>query len=439
MSNKEYLTIIPDMFIRWPYSLCKKCNTENLWILMVSWWYCSQRCRKCYEDDGFELPQISKKIIYLDQFAISNLMKSINKSHPSFWKDELLIWKEIFEQLDKLIYLRLIICPYSDIHEQESVLTGKTYLNTFESLRRMYQYFSHWTRFNSIFYTRHNQLYNHFKAYINKQKYVPIFSNKDVFHWDINEWWDNIFITVQSKFYENMLDDLFEERKQSHEWIKKVFNEVWKINKPDFNSQYILESKAEWKRILTNYFNSIWTYDRLERWEITVEESIWSIFWIESTLMISLYHILEKKWITDKKKHLEITIDYFLNSDLYNIPYINIHSALWSQIAYLAWKNQIWEPNRWMFNDIDIISNYLPYCDLMLVDWWLKKLLNDTNVSEKILEYNCKVFSAKKEDLEDLLKYLKDIENSVSEEHLKYVKLAYWEYNWAYESMYDKQ
>ncbi len=249
---------------------------------------------------------------------------------------------------------------------------------------------------------------------------------------------DNIFITVQSKFYENILDDLFKERQQSHEWIKKVFNEVWKTNKPNFQSQYILESKEEWKRILTNYFNSILTYDKSERWEITVEESIWSIFWIESNLMISLYHILENKWITDKKKHIEIIKDYFINSDLHNVPYINIHSALWSQIAYLAWKNQIWEPNRWMFNDIDVIANYLPYCDLMLVDWWLKKLLNDKNVSEKISAYTCKIFSAKKEDLEDLLIYLKTIENSVSKEHLKYVKKIYWEYKGAFVWMYEK-
>jgi hypothetical protein len=430
----------PDMFINEPYTICPNCKTNNLWVLMVSWKYCSQRCKKCFYDDWFELPQINKKIIYLDQFVVSNLMKSIDKSHPSYWKDDLIIWKTIFEKLDKLLYLRLIICPYSDIHETESVLMNKTSLQVYESLKRMYHHLSYWKWFSSIEDTKKSQLYEHFKSHIEKYEYNPQFDIRDIIHGNINEWCDNIYITINSKIYENAIDDLFNIRNQNHEWISDIFNNVWKKEKKDFNYRYILEVNAHWKSIFDLYLKSLNDQEKLERWEVNINDVLWSILWPEKILIHNFFSILEKNWIKDKNKQFEIIIHYLLKEDLSNIPYINISSALRGQIGYLAWINQIWEPNRWMSNDIKVIATYLPYIDSMFIDWGLKRLITDDNVKNKIWKYwNNNIFSSKKEDLPLFLNYLDNLEKSISDEHLKYVKKAYWEYKWPYESMYNKE
>lgn len=432
--------ITPDMFISPPYSLCSNCNTNNLWVLIVSWWYCTQRCKSCFNDDGFRLPKINKKIIYLDQFVVSNLMKSINKSHPSYWKDDLLIWNGIYEKLDKLLYLRLIICPYSDIHETESVLTNKTYLQAYESLKKMYHHLSHGKWFSSIEDTKKIQLCEHFKSYIEKYKYNQEFNIRDIIHGDINEWWDNIYITINSKIYENAIEDLFVIRNQNHEEISKVFNDVWKKEKNDFNYWFNLEIKAHWETIFNLYLKSLNDQEKFEKWELKIEDVLWSILWPEKILIHNLFRILEKNWINDKKEQLEIIIKYLLKEDLSNIPYITIWSALWWQIAYLAWINQIWNPpNRGMPNDIKAIATYLPYVDCMVIDWGLKKLINDKNVKDKIWNYWDVIFSWTKEDLVLFLEYLEKLEKSISEEHLEYVKKVYWEYEWPYTWMYDEK
>ncbi len=42
----------------------------------------SRRCINCWFDKRFPLPKLSKKVIYLDQFVISNMMKQLDPNTP---------------------------------------------------------------------------------------------------------------------------------------------------------------------------------------------------------------------------------------------------------------------------------------------------------------------------------------------------------------------
>ena len=66
-------------------------------------------------------PVLKKKIIYLDQFAISEMMKAFNPKTPAFHKIDR-FWKVLFCKLDRLLRLQAICCPDSDFHEDESLL-----------------------------------------------------------------------------------------------------------------------------------------------------------------------------------------------------------------------------------------------------------------------------------------------------------------------------
>src|SRR5205814_1851571 len=93
----------------------------------------SRRCRACWQKGEFPLWPLSRKVIYVDQFAISNMMKALNKAveaHDRVAGDP--FWLTLFEKLERIVKLQLAICPHSDAHRRESMVT-----DLYEPLKRM--------------------------------------------------------------------------------------------------------------------------------------------------------------------------------------------------------------------------------------------------------------------------------------------------------------
>jgi hypothetical protein len=59
------------------------------------------RCQYCLATDRKTLPIVTKKVIYLDQFALSNMVKQ--KSDP--------FWRDLHARLLDLAAKNLITCP----------------------------------------------------------------------------------------------------------------------------------------------------------------------------------------------------------------------------------------------------------------------------------------------------------------------------------------
>jgi len=79
-------------------------------------------------------PPHFKKVIYLDQFAISEMVKAIDtrsKSHARVKQ----VWRQVFEALERVCKQQLVVCPWSPIHRDESLVS-----EMFEPLKRMYEH-----------------------------------------------------------------------------------------------------------------------------------------------------------------------------------------------------------------------------------------------------------------------------------------------------------
>ena len=73
--------------------------------------YWITRCSKCGDYTHEPLPTITKKIIYLDQCFLSHVLSA---SEPR--------WRALRDRLRLLIGLNLVVCPYSQVHYDESLL-----------------------------------------------------------------------------------------------------------------------------------------------------------------------------------------------------------------------------------------------------------------------------------------------------------------------------
>ncbi len=79
-------------------------------------------------------PPHLKKVIYLDQFAISEMVKAINTTSRAHGHVDP-FWRQVFEALERVCKLQLVVCPWSPIHRDESLVS-----EMFESLKRMYEH-----------------------------------------------------------------------------------------------------------------------------------------------------------------------------------------------------------------------------------------------------------------------------------------------------------
>lgn len=110
------VTVDPRGFIKPPFTTCPKCGAEAFGVLMVCDYHYCRRCRNCLHPRGYEpparfpLPNLSKSVVYLDQMAISNMMKALNpsaKGHDRAVRDG--FWRPLFEKLDRLSKLQLLV------------------------------------------------------------------------------------------------------------------------------------------------------------------------------------------------------------------------------------------------------------------------------------------------------------------------------------------
>lgn len=105
-----------------PFEPCPKCRTPDTFgILSIGGNSLRRRCAKCRFAHDQMLPKLDKKVIYLDQFAFSELHKlragtRREDKHTEFWG-------RTSELLNRALLLQQIVLPRSDVHHDETIVS----------------------------------------------------------------------------------------------------------------------------------------------------------------------------------------------------------------------------------------------------------------------------------------------------------------------------
>ena len=138
MAGTRTIRIDPRDFIMSPFLKCPKCSAEEYGVLSVSDTRCMRRCRACRYTATVHLPKLKKKIVYVDQFAYSNILKVLCpevQGHARTAADP--FWRELFDALGVVRHLQLVACPDSREHHNETLAAPFSQL-----LKITYEYFS---------------------------------------------------------------------------------------------------------------------------------------------------------------------------------------------------------------------------------------------------------------------------------------------------------
>jgi hypothetical protein len=423
----------PRVFISQPYIKCPNCGKNSFGVLRVEERQYFRRCKECLYPRGnqpsarYPLPELSKKIIYVDQFAVSNMMNALNPETKAHKRGVDEFYLRLFEKLDHLCKLQVIICPSSDFHYQESLVHEH-----YEALKKMYNLLSYGISFDDHGDIQNAQVYEHARNWISgRADAPPDFDEHPVFQENVNAWQDHLIITADfpKELSQKIAKGLRHIREKSIEGMKDLIAR-WQSEK-DKTFDYWFEQESQWGKEVLKFLQN--PLEKLSGWVEPNQIDPLRIPVFKMLLSIRLAFIREGVKESDVKAKL---IEYLNSASFKHLPFNRIHSmliaALARQVATSGRKNI----DQGMMNDTSMISTLLPYCDAMFIDNACRNLLMETPLRVED-EYGTKVFSINIKA--DFLNYLDDIEANITQDHFDRVNEVYGD-SWRepYVTMYQK-
>ncbi len=422
--EKNTVTISRKDFISKPFTPCPNCqqNTFGVFILPGGGDSYDKECYECGYTDSFQLPKIKKRVIYLDQFVIDNIVKSLQTKHP---KHDAAIkqpfWLEVFKRLEVASRAQLIVCPDSFFHREESEPT-----EYFESMQRIYEHFSGGVTFHNYNQIMEAQVCEHFEYYIKgvQTQFLPNFDPQDIVYDELHKWHGRIMISVRGKSRPELIERGLKSKNETYQSFLKVFNRWQTEQGKEFDEWYSEETRGFAKgtvQAIQNYFQS----ERELPGKIAhgYKLDIGDVFPPSGLELIqAMQRISRKCGLVDEREILQKILHYLFSTELNNISIIRIESLLYAILADQASKGRLKPPSPGVMTDVKMISSLLPYCEAIFLDKENAGLLMDGRVKAK-LGHKTKIYSLRNK--EDFLSYLDQIINQADPQHLAFVEQAY--------------
>jgi hypothetical protein len=406
----------PRVFILPPYERCPSCGASAFGILsMGGGTRYTRRCKDCWHTADVPLPTIRKKIVYADQFAISNMMKVLNptvKGHNRTKEDP--FWLELYGELDVLARAQLIVCPSSADHSTESM-----YSPFYPALKSMYDYLAWGVSFQDPDFIHRSQLATAVKAWLRSE--VPIFDYdpQHFVHGRLDHWGDRLLVTIRGE-YPDYVDDLRRVREEVADGIGRAF-ERWSASRgARFRDFFDEEWKAYGNRLLLVYKD--WVERSLNVALGTEPPSEVSFFPAPAATTFNiLARVVEENGIPVEKARPKL-VEFFRSEMLGTVPFLRISASMFAVLAMKAAAGQKEPPNRGTATDVNVVASLLPYCDAMFIDNPSASLLTDIP-REHRLPFPCRVFSRRSGD--EFLAFLRGIRDAMTSEHRDLVRTLY--------------
>jgi hypothetical protein len=398
-------------FVQDPFRTCPKCGRERTFgLLAIYARHYVRRCIDCSFDESLPLPEIKKRIIYLDQFVISNMMKELDpantNAHP--------FYRPLFEKLDRLSKLQLIVCPESPIQDYESAVDPR-----YEKFRAVFRLLSHGISFQPAVTILHAQIARALKCWLKGEpcqadvdRDFALTKNPDV-------WEERYRIDVNYT-----LAGLADALKTRSELVTRYLHEKceqWKNEQNfDFKKTFADELAGVGFGILEERRQYLARYAAAKRGEVPVDEGL---FPPPASTLVSRMLGDAASTLPDMGERLTAIRDFFASQYFRGVSGARIQALFWATIARQVHHGRKNFPRSGMYNDIDAVAMYSPFCDAMFVDKEIAHLTTDGELRKEFSGERPRFFSLRESD--EFLAYLNDIEGSASTQHLQLVEEVY--------------
>ncbi len=364
-----------------------------------------------------KLPQIRKAIIYLDQNILSEIAKERQER-----------WIELYQKLRLASYLQLLICPFSDIHQDETLVTDGQLGSQIKSL---YRDLSSGCQFHSPFDIELAQLLIAIRKYLGAES--PQLSDlNDIFKSDPHRWTLDDTVYADLPIRQEVIDQMRQRKVDFQSDLDAVAN-YWQTEANQKFPEDVEREALAYGSLRVGHYRHV---------EMKLKESLDAVRLAATRLAVPISNsgrfnpgapigrqpaVLLVHWLAcevlkvqpESSDPVAIVEDFFKSSETKNVPFNFITSRLWAGVAQCARMAKPRSPSTNDSNDISVIAHYAPYCDVMFVDRFFQSLVIQSNIN--IPKYfNTKFFSAK--SLDGFMAYLDELIHNIPLAHRKALK-----------------
>jgi hypothetical protein len=381
------------------------------------------RCTTCRHYKDWPFPKIAKTIVYLDQFVISNMVKA----KEPFWVD-------LRTKLDTLAALQLIVCPYSEIHRDESVPE----FNLRDALKEMYRSLSGGVRFNGTHEVELSQLRTRLRLWLRlpePKKSRPAW--REAFTSDPHAWTSDIQVYADLPVHEPWVDDLRSRKQALHSDLESV-RDNWQAEDHTFRDD-VERKSLDYGRSLMEVYREV--AGRLKQIEGIVPDELKGIYRAcvgpdgfdpgtppglqPGVLLVHSLAAEVHKVRPDEHDPLAVVGQFFQSDEAANAPFQYITSRLWAAIAQKVRNPK--GPRRAKpsdNNDVKAIATFAPYCDAMVVDNEFREMASQKNVDVPG-KFGIRLFSLTERTRDEFIAYLDSLWGELSDAHREGLSLIY--------------
>lgn len=356
----------------------------------------------------YGVPPVRKRVVYLDQFAVSNLMLASQPDlEPSKRERIAPFWFDLGKRLDRLRWLQAIACPDSEFHMYESLASRNR-----EALKRAYEAISGGLTFYSSDKIAREQLFVAARSWALGEKPDYDFRPESVIYGKLHSWTDLYYITASIPNPDEMLVELSSAREGAAQGLTEAFNS-WRLQSEVSFDQRFNEEAGEYGKIL---------FERHLEYSLRVTSVMNGVGAITPDLLFPPNSVLAYRVIEEGLRYAGLpdeeaftgTIEFLRSDAIKMVPFNRISSMMWAALARQAATGRKRPPNRGMLSDVEMISTLLPYCDAMFVDRECYGLLRDHPLGALQEEFDTRIFSLG--DPGGFIEYLGAIEAGVPRE-----------------------
>ena len=387
------------MLERPPFKRCPKCLTDDAFgILWVGGSSLTRRCKRCSHKLYYDLPNLKKKVIYLDQNAISNIFRiSSQNSARSGSNDEL--WNKIIDLSRRTFLLQQIVFPLSDIHRDETLV----YIHS-ESLNLAHEMLSGDVSFVDSEKIIISQTLDFLEKFLSGEPPPKIdFDIEEAIEGSKDTWMPDLHVTASMNM-SVFADQIRSERDAIGPAYENLLR-YWEEQRPSFQTALRTELDGygtENKKALQAIAKELAT--AIERGDLDASMRATSKRLYKQFILLCDH--IEQAGYSRKEAILKI-FDFWSWEGNTQLPHNKISSYLFAALARRISSGQRKHPGVSIFNDFRVISTYAPYVDAMFLDNECANLLNEEPLKTE-LALSSKIFSAKSGDR--FIAYLEQIE-----------------------------
>lgn len=419
--------ITRDMFIGGPYKNCPSCRRPSFGVYIDtggSRGY-QRECTTCRYSENYPFPEITKKVIYLDQFVISNLTKLLDKScrgHAAIAADP--FWMALFEKIELAKDLQAVVFPDSEFHSDESFISTDP---AYEALKDVYEHLSDGVTFFDHHTIARFQIVPRFERWLGGDAAPERPMSRDrLMYGDPDAWTGRIRISADMGRPFDSVDQMVQRRQSAHSDFAKIF-ERWQAEHQPIAQTIAEEARAFGRtalQIYVNYLNRQMALDEQYAKEISAGRKpdipMEDLLPPPSAALVSELISVARRTGLSGQDALRIVWKFLQSDALIELPIIKLNSLLFASLARKAGHGQRSVPSPGVFTDVEAISSLLPYCDAMVLDREMAGHMRDEPLRSVAAQFGTQILALN--DRQGILDFFDEIIRNVPAERVEIVR-----------------